>query len=150
MNTTPNHTPKGTAGQTSQGEADRVLTKTPDPNPWRSPMSRFIKSALIALVAAAFVPTATAERPATQSIKVSYADLDLSREAGAHALLARMKMATRQICGPRPSAKQIGPTVRYETCSRDAMSGAVASLDQPLVTTLFIRSGGELLQLASR
>ena len=114
-------------------------------------MSRFIKSALIALAtAAAFAPAALAEKPVTQSIKVGYADLDLSREAGARTLLVRMKMAARQICGPRPAAKQIAQTVRYETCSKAAISGAVATLDHPLVTTLFIRGGGELVQLASR
>jgi UrcA family protein len=60
----------------------------------------------------------------TRSVIVRYGDLDLQRDAGVRALYARLRAASRQVCGPEPS----GPGLRdrgYERCRRQALDHAV-------------------------
>ncbi|MDP3736208.1 MAG: UrcA family protein [Hyphomonadaceae bacterium] len=91
--------------------------------------------AIAAFCALPMSPTAEAETPARQvSVAVSYADLDLSSLAGADAMLGRMRLAIRKICGDTPHPSQLSAGSRHRECVRSAMTRAVETLDHPVVT----------------
>src|SRR5262245_45732164 len=87
------------------------------------------------LLAAASMGPAFADTSA--QAKVAYADLDLSTETGARALLGRIDVAANEACGkqihspllPRESAF-------HRECVHDAVSNAVQRIGSPLVTAL--------------
>lgn len=116
-------------------------------------MPRIMTSAALFAVLMAAAPAAFAEGNTaaliSRSVKVSYADLDLSREAGARTLFQRLKAASRRTCGNRPSPKLIAASVRYEACLEGAMSRAVTAIDSPLVTALLDRRNA-LAKVATR
>jgi UrcA family protein len=95
----------------------------------------FIATAAI-LGALATAPAAAAEPVVRSSVRVSYADLDLSREAGARALLERIEAASQRVCGPRPSPRNLKINIHYRACYRDAVSQAVAEVESPLLSAL--------------
>jgi len=74
-----------------------------------------------------------ADEPA-RSIKVSYADLDLSTQAGATTLYNRIRGAARTVCGyegPGFTDKAI-----WRSCFKDAVGNAVAKVNNPRLTAL--------------
>lgn len=56
-------------------------------------------AAAIALTATGFTASASAQARTTKSVEVSYADLDLSSDAGQNILDGRIKGAVRKVCG---------------------------------------------------
>ncbi len=72
------------------------------------------------------------------SVKVSYADLNLEKQAGAKALYRRLQQASKQACGHR-GLKEAG-TIKLlnETrrCYHETLSEAVAEVDSELVTQI--------------
>ena len=73
-------------------------------------------------------------------IAVSYSDLNISRPEGAQVLITRMRAAARQVCGPAPDQREFTFYRLYRDCVEDALSRAVVTLNDPLVTELY-RSG---------
>ncbi len=75
-----------------------------------------------------------------RSVTVRFDDLDLSREAGQQALEARLEMATRKVCrlDNRRSARQ---RMLMQRCEQQAMSGAMAQLDDAVEPRLIAGSG---------
>jgi len=145
------NTPHGTSGRTSKGEADRVLNKTSNPNPWRTSMSRFVKSALIAiLAAAAFAPAALAEKPSVARVAVAYSDLNLSHPAGVSALLKRIDAASKRVCGKEPSTASLGQMSRYLKCRAAAKDEGVRTVGIEAVTLAYEASAKRRIQTASR
>ena len=71
----------------------------------------------------------------TRSQTVSYADLDLGREAGARALLKRISGAAKQVCSPEP--RDLADTKPYQACTQQAADRAVATVDSPKVSALY-------------
>ena len=71
--------------------------------------------------------SALADEPA-KSIKVGYADLDLSTQAGAATLYARIKGAARQVCGYQ--GVTYTDTTGWKHCFNGAVSNAVAMARQ--------------------
>lgn len=63
------------------------------------------------------------------SVKVSYADLDLTDAAGARTLYARLKSAARRACGPEPSWRDLHSTADYDACYHHALNKAVNGVD---------------------
>jgi len=83
-------------------------------------------------------PQATPSYAVTSSHDVSYADLDVTREAGARALLTRIKSAAKQVCGSPPtSLLEFSARKAYDTCMNQAISAAVQSANAPLVAELY-------------
>jgi UrcA family protein len=72
---------------------------------------------------------------ATVSVKASYADLNLSSEAGARVMLQRIRHAAQTICGFRPDAPMDYQT-QYTPCVERTTNRAVAQLDNPIVMAL--------------
>jgi UrcA family protein len=76
---------------------------------------------------------------ARQHETVSYGDLDLSREAGARVMLDRLQLAASKVCGSQPDMHSLERTMRYRSCLRQAMDGAVARVGSPAVDALYGR-----------
>ena len=71
----------------------------------------------------------------TRSQAVSYADLDLGRQAGDRALLQRINGAAKLVCGPEPrDLKDLQP---YTACTRQAVNQAVADVSNPGLSALY-------------
>ncbi len=101
-------------------------------------MFRTAKSLLVAIATAAvFVPSGYAGTSMTQaSVRVSYADLNLSGAAGTQTLHSRLKQASRHVCGALPSPRQIAATARYQACMREAVTRAYAEIDSPAMVAM--------------
>jgi UrcA family protein len=74
-----------------------------------------------------------------RAISVAYADLDLSRRDDASVLLGRLRLAAARACEVR-EVRQPGPTLRraIAACRDEAVTQAVASIDAPELTRLYI------------
>ncbi len=79
--------------------------------------------------------SASAE-PRVKSQTVSYADLDLSKAAGAQTLYKRIKAAARQVCGPADRYTYLTPNKAFSKCFEAAVADAVARVDRPSLTAL--------------
>lgn len=97
------------------------------------PMSRFGRASLfaglacVALLAASGFARAEAAGEQVHSVTVSYADLDISRPAGADVLYHRIRVAAREACG---WVDRQWPVAYYtwRRCVENAVSGALVSL----------------------
>ena len=73
----------------------------------------------------------------THSKTVSYADLDLGREAGARTLLQRISGAAKVVCGPEAQTRDLQDAKFYKSCTQQAADRAVASVNNPGVSALY-------------
>jgi UrcA family protein len=92
-------------------------------------------SAVLALGLAAVGHTASAQDTGTPSVKVKYADLDLTSEAGARAILQRIHSAAKSACRDR-SDDTFDRYYLWTPCVAHATNRAVAALGNPTVTAL--------------
>ena len=77
--------------------------------------------------------SALADEPA-KSIKVGYADLDLSTQAGAATLYNRIRGAARQVCGYEGASFE--DKAIWKSCFTGAIDNAVATVNNPRLTAL--------------
>ncbi len=93
-------------------------------------------SVAAALGFTAYGQSATAQDSDAPSMKVRYADLNLTSEEGARALLQRIRHAARIVCdqqwGDPTEAAMLA-----RSCVADATRQAVAKANSPLVTALY-------------
>jgi UrcA family protein len=97
-------------------------------------------------------------REVTQSVTVNYADLDLSRDAGARVLLDRIELAASKACGGEPDNRRafagaFQPNViEYLRCQKNAVRAAVADVNAPLLSWTFAQEEGSpsLSRMAGR
>ncbi len=74
--------------------------------------------------------------PAAMTVKVSFADLELSSPAGAQSALNRIHAAAKTACGGEPDIRLLERLAIYHSCVKSTVKRAVASLDNPAVTAL--------------
>jgi len=67
---------------------------------------------------------------------VAYGDLDLSKPAGAATLFSRIKVAARVVCDSDEN-RPISMTRVSERCERDAIAGAVTSVNAPTLNAYY-------------
>ena len=82
----------------------------------------------------------TLSAPAGKQLAVNYADLDISRPAGAEVLITRMRGAAARVCGPVPDARDLVLYRLYRDCVAETLARGVAAVNAPMVTELY-RSG---------
>lgn len=102
-------------------------------------MKTFLLCGALAALAfpAAAEPHAANIDPEFLQVIVSYADLDLNRPAGADVMIARVRRAAQSVC--RDDLFRGHTRVRQiRQCVRSAMTGALAQVDAPLVTTRYL------------
>lgn len=76
---------------------------------------------------AADAPPATAIPKDAPRVTVDFADLDLSRPAGAEALYQRLRAAASRVCGD-PDARRLEERVQRGVCREQAIERAVAGI----------------------
>lgn len=106
----------------------------------------------VAWAVSAGVGLASAQTPQPAAEKVSFADLDLRTESGAHVLLQRLDAAAQRLCGPEPAHSPLTPrqTAMFERCIDEAVHAAVHSTGEPLVLVLDGQSLSAGASLAAR
>jgi UrcA family protein len=92
-----------------------------------------ITAALAAVLGLLGSAQVLADEPA-KSIKVSYADLDLSTQAGATTLYTRIRGAARQVCGDEGSTYT--DHAIWRGCFKRAVGDAVTKVNSPRLTAL--------------
>jgi UrcA family protein len=70
-----------------------------------------------------------------RSVKISFAELDISKPAGAQALYKRIRKAAFVVCGAYDSPMPWYYTAKTE-CFKTAVDDAVAKVNSPLLTSL--------------
>jgi UrcA family protein len=100
-----------------------------------STTQRLARAGIVALALCTCAVAYSAE-PKVKSQAVSYADLDLSKPAGAQTLYKRIKAAARRVCGPIDHYTYVAPAQAFRECYAKAIADAVAQVDRPSVTAL--------------
>lgn len=105
---------------------------------------------IVALVATAAIaaPAAAQSNPDLRTTVVKYSDLDLSRQAGADVLIARIKRAADTVCDYGSSTRSLSGASNYRNCVKDTTASVVRAVNAPLVTAGFGLSSPA--QLATR
>lgn len=110
-----------------------------------------VRVAILVAFAASFLLAApAAARSPSRDVEVRYADLDLTSEPGASALLRRLERAAAQACdAANVSFRDYRATRNARACKTRAMSRAVAEIDAPLVQSLYAAMRHEAVRVAS-
>ena len=93
----------------------------------RSPVRPLTLAVILSLIGAA---QALATEPA--SVKVSFSDLDLSTQSGAHTLYRRIAQAAEQVCGFE--GRGLTEQAVWNSCYKGAIGDAVTKVNSPLLT----------------
>ena len=118
-----------------------------------------LKSVLIAIAGAGLATLAVAPgsaqaqpaaNPESVSVRISFADLNLSSSQGAREMMGRIEDAARVICGEPSANNDLAERVREHACVSQTESDAVRSLDAPTVTALSDSRRGAETFVASR
>lgn len=115
---------------------------------------RVTRSACAALLLLAINPIAQARQPSPEkqlvgSVRVAYADLDLSHDADVRLLLGRIEKAAYRACGGNPR-RHPGYSVMpnrteavFKECREDAIARAVAVIDAPILSQARLQAANE-------
>jgi UrcA family protein len=101
----------------------------------RKKLRAAVLSAYTATSLCALQTTAHAADDALPTQKVSYADLDISKAAGAKTLYRRIEAAARQVCAV-DYTKDLDVAARNRGCMKQAIDGAVNSVDSAALSNL--------------
>lgn len=77
--------------------------------------------------------------PVTRQIVVPYSDLNLSREAGARALIGRIEFAATRVCGGKPAMGDLQALAAFRACKEAAVNRALSDIHHPMVERLYGR-----------
>lgn len=91
-------------------------------------------------IAAAFAMPAVADTdPATKtiSVRVVYADLDLSNPAGVQTLASRLSAALDTACGGPAERVSLRKQRAIKLCRAEALEKAVTTINSPLLTAFY-------------
>jgi UrcA family protein len=98
-------------------------------------MSRSFRLAAAALVISSFAPAAFSQAGVEQvSVRVHYADLDVTRPQGGVTLLNRIKNAANTVCGSARTRAPLTQIRLTSECRRTAIDSAVRRLDFAMLT----------------
>ena len=89
-------------------------------------------AAMAALSGVMLADAAVAYEPLTAV--VSYADLNLDKQAGAAKMYQRLRGAARRVCAPLEGRH--GVEMQLRECVDEAVARAVAQIDRPALTSL--------------
>ena len=84
--------------------------------------------ATVAVIAFSVPAIASADELKGRTEKVSYSDLNVDKEAGAHALYRRLQLASKRVCGVE--------SARQQRCYKDALDDAVAKINNATLTEI--------------
>jgi len=105
-------------------------------------MNRF---SILGLIAAAMILTQSVAPAATPgevpSVRIQFADLDLTQPAGAKVLYQRLSAAARTVCSPL-QGRALASEARFRACMQQSTSAAVAQIDRPALTIYALAHSG--------
>lgn len=120
-------------------------------------MSKHFIAMTLAVIAGATCAEAAQAAPrnaatdGATSVVVSYADLNLQRDADVQTLLGRLSAAARGVCGAFDQGqKGADAHHRYVACRRTAMEGGVAAIASAKVSAAYAAQTSGQLVLADR
>jgi UrcA family protein len=113
---------------------------------------RLTSPAWAALLCLAIIPAAQATLPAKDkklvgTVRVAYADLDLTRRADVQTLIGRIENAAYRACGGDPrrhSSYAMTPShtaAVFKECREDAIARAIGAIDAPALSQAHARRG---------
>ena len=79
---------------------------------------------------------------------VTYQDLNLNSDAGTQALYRRIQRAANKVCGEVDVRELAGMRVK-QACVESAISQAVAAVNSPMLTKVYLANSGEPGQQSS-
>jgi UrcA family protein len=94
----------------------------------------------LASIPAAHATLPSAEKALVGSVRVAYADLDLTRRADVETLLDRIEKAAYRACGGNPrrhSSYDMTPSYTatvFKECREDAIARAIGAIDAPALS----------------
>jgi UrcA family protein len=105
--------------------------------------SKFVKglitaAAVIAVSAPAIASTGADNGLKGAAVKVSYADLNLQKEAGAKVLYRRLQQASKKACGVE-SFRIVGSlseAAKMQDCYESSLTSSVAKVDNAILTKI--------------
>lgn len=117
-----------------------------------------LRKLTMSIAATTLLVTAAHAEPGTirKDVQVFYHPTDLSTDAGAHLLLARINEAAREACGGAAlfyGTYDVAPGLArkdFAKCQASAVSTAVSQLNAPLLTKAYALNGDGTLRLAGR
>ncbi len=105
--------------------------------------SKVLKGLVTAIAVFAICAPATASSGAVnglkgQSVKVSYADLNLQKEAGAKVLYRRLQQASKKACGVESykNAGSLREVAEMRRCYETSLTSSVAKVNSALLTKI--------------
>ena len=92
----------------------------------------------VAVVAFSVPAIASAEEFEGRSEKVTYSDLNVEKESGAHTLYRRLQQASKRVCGVESikNAGGVREISQQQRCYRDTLDAAVAKIDNATLTEI--------------
>lgn len=95
-------------------------------------------AAVFAISAPAIASTGADSELKGRSVKVSYADLNLQKEAGAKALYRRLQQASKIACGVESykNAGSLRRTADSRRCYKRSLTSSVAKINNTLLTKI--------------
>jgi UrcA family protein len=126
------HTPQADPTAAHSHRSDRQRNPTQQENV----MNTFISLASTAVLS--LVLNAAYADEAPKSLTVQFADLDLSKDAGAATLFNRIKGAAIRVCSAHGGGATLRDKQRHAACVDLALSNAVARVDRPELTEYVI------------
>jgi UrcA family protein len=75
---------------------------------------------------------------AQRSLKVSFADLNLTKSEGTVTLFTRIRNAARTVCGPAPDISFGDGRADWSRCVNDAIADAVAKVGDANLTDYYL------------
>lgn len=100
--------------------------------------SKIVKGviATVAVVAFSLPAIASAQDFKGRTEKVTYSDLNVEKEAGAHSLYRRLQQASKRVCGVESikNAGGIREISQQQRCYRETLDAAVAKIDNATLT----------------
>ena len=109
--------------------------------------------ATLTIAAATSATVQAADRTAsatTQSVTVSYADLDVSRQAGVDTLYRRIVAAADSACSPKPDTRDLVAHRDWEQCVDLAVDNAVAHIANPTLSQTHLARTGRAVPSGDR
>ena len=92
---------------------------------------------IIAALAAIAAPAAAQVNPDVRQTVLKFADLDLSRSAGASVMAARIHQAALVVCGDASATRDLVGRSAHNACMSQTMAATVNQVNAPLVSARF-------------
>jgi UrcA family protein len=107
-------------------------------------LTRMGATALVSLLVAANASAGErlTVKDGVPAIVVKYGDLDISTEAGARALYARLETAAKRVC-PDPASRDLSLFEAARACRQQALDRAVGALNSPALAAISSRHAAD-------